>query len=264
MIGKVVGNSKITEKVGVGGFGTVYKGIQINLNREVAIKVLHPQYMEDPNFVEKFQAEAKILATLNHPNIIQVYDIVQEEKTYFIIMEYVTGKPLKNILNKKKRLPVDEAVKIALDVGHALAYTHQKNIIHRDIKPANIMVTEEGISKVMDFGIAKAIGEASESFTKIGSFAYASPEQMNGEPIDTRTDIYALGVTLDHMVRGTPSPQAHGTGTPSAPEVDIPEGLSRVIQKASAPKKEERYVSISEFLEALKKSAQEETIEDKT
>ncbi len=255
MIGKTIGNCKITDKIGVGGFGTVYKGIQISLNREVAIKALHLQFTEMPGFVEKFKSEAKILATLNHQNIVQVYDILNEEGTYFIIMEYVKGEPLKTLLDRKKRFPVDEAVKIAKDIGNALRYTHSKNIIHRDIKPANIIVTEEGACKVTDFGIAKVLTEVTASFTRVGTLIYAAPEQINGEPIDTRCDIYALGATLYHMLSGAIPPANQPPLLLSSLNASIPAILDKIVIKAMQKKKENRYATMEDFLKDLETAA---------
>lgn len=263
MLGKTIGNCKITEKIGIGGFGTVYKGIQLSLNREVAIKALHPQWTEMPGFVEKFQSEAKILASLNHQNIVQVYDILQEQGAYFIIMEYVKGEVLKTLLERPSKLTLAQAISIAKDVGNALDYTHRKNIIHRDIKPANIMVTEEGKAKVMDFGIAKVLTEVTTSFTRVGTLTYAAPEQISGEEIDARADIYALAATLYHILTGQIPPANQPLTPPSSFNPDIPAALDKLIIKAMQKKKEDRYSAMEDFLSDLNAVAPD-TTEEKT
>ncbi len=205
MNGTVLGKRyELLEVVGDGGMATVYKARCRMLDRIVAVKILKPEYSRDQSFVEKFRTEATAAARLSHPNIVNIYDVGQEDDIYYIVMEYVEGRTLKDIISEEGPLPVGKAVDIAIMICDGIHQAHQKGIIHRDIKPANILVTSNGMVKVADFGIAQAISKKTITFGEnvIGSVHYISPEQAKGEPLTPATDIYSLGCVLFEMLTG--------------------------------------------------------------
>ena len=215
MIGKTLGHYQITEKLGEGGMGVVYKARDTHLDRTVAIKVLPPEKVSDPERKRRFVQEAKSASALNHPNIVHVYDIDQSDGTDYIAMEYVDGKTLDQLI-PRKGMRLSEALKCAVQIADALAAAHAAGIIHRDLKPANLMVTDKGLVKVLDFGLAKltepvetdAFGTTetmephTEDGTIVGTVAYMSPEQAEGKKVDARSDIFSLGSVLYEMVTG--------------------------------------------------------------
>ena len=187
-----------------GGMAEVYVALDTQLNRRVAVKILFPEYAREQSFVERFRREAQAAANLNHPNIVAIYDWGQSEGTYFIVMEYVKGQSLRELLNTNGPLDSDDIAEYATDVASALAYAHQHGVVHRDIKPGNILITETGKVKVTDFGIARA--GTSESLTQTGSVmgtaTYFSPEQAQGYNVDGRSDIYSLGIVMYELATG--------------------------------------------------------------
>ncbi|HEX5063335.1 MAG TPA: serine/threonine-protein kinase [Kofleriaceae bacterium] len=199
-----IGNCRIVEEVASGGMAVVYRAVQDPLGRTVAIKALKTSAAAEENVVTRFEREAKSLANLQHENIIHVYDFHRERGAMFIVMEYVQGIDLYDLLEKCGRLPYDVAAIIAMQVARALDYVHYRGIVHRDIKPANIMIARTGGVKVMDFGIARdqSFGDLTEAGTGIGTPAYMSPEQVLGDKLDARSDIFSLGVVLYQMVTG--------------------------------------------------------------
>jgi predicted Ser/Thr protein kinase len=199
-----IGNCRIVEEVASGGMAVVYRAVQDPLGRTVAIKALKSSAAAEENVVTRFEREAKSLALLQHENIIHVYDFHQERGALFIVMEYVQGIDLYDLLEKCGRLPYDAAAIIAMQVARALDYVHYRSIVHRDIKPANVMISRAGGVKVMDFGIARdtSFGDLTEAGTGIGTPAYMSPEQVLGDKLDARSDIFSLGVVLYQMVTG--------------------------------------------------------------
>ena len=199
-----IGNCRILEEVASGGMAVVYRAVQDPLGRTVAIKALKTSVAAEENVVTRFEREAKSLANLQHENIIHVYDFHQERGAMFIVMEYVQGIDLYDLLEKCGRLPYDVAAIVAMQVARALDYVHYRGIVHRDIKPANIMIARTGGVKVMDFGIARdtSFGDLTEAGTGIGTPAYMSPEQVLGDKLDARSDIFSLGVVLYQMVTG--------------------------------------------------------------
>ena len=205
MNGTVLGKRyELLEVVGDGGMATVYKARCRMLDRIVAVKILKDEHSRDQSFVEKFKTEATAAARLSHPNIVNIYDVGQEDDIYYIVMEYVEGRTLKDIISEEGPLPVSKAVDIAIMICDGIHQAHQKGIIHRDIKPANILVTSNGMVKVADFGIAQAISKKTITFggNVIGSVHYISPEQAKGEPLTPATDIYSLGCVLFEMLTG--------------------------------------------------------------
>jgi serine/threonine-protein kinase len=199
-----IGNCRIVEEVASGGMAVVYRAVQDPLGRTVAIKALKSSAALEENVVTRFEREAKSLALLQHENIIHVYDFHRERGALFIVMEYVQGIDLYDLLEKCGRLPYDVAAIIAMQVARALDYVHYRGIVHRDIKPANVMISRQGGTKVMDFGIARdtSFGDLTEAGTGIGTPAYMSPEQVLGDKLDARSDIFSLGVMLYQMVTG--------------------------------------------------------------
>lgn len=205
MIGKILGNRyEVLEKIGGGGMSVVYKARCNVLNRFVAIKVLRQELTSDPDFVEKFKQESLSAASLAHPNIVNIYDTGIENDIYYIVMEYIKGETLKEYIKRKGRLSEEETIIIARQISEALKHAHANKIVHRDIKPHNILLTEEGIVKVADFGIARASTSSTINNTSnvIGSVHYFSPEQARGGYVDEKSDIYSLGIVMYEMITG--------------------------------------------------------------
>lgn len=203
--GKILGNRyQIMENIGEGGMARVYRGMDTKLNRPVAVKILYEQFAGDPDFLRRFKQEAKAAAKLSHPSIVNVYDEGEEDNIHYIIMEYVDGYTLKDIIVRDGPLKQEEAVQIVLQICDALAHAHSQKIIHRDIKPQNIIITFEGRVKVTDFGIARAASDATITYGKslMGSVYYSSPEQARGIGADQKSDLYSLGVVFYEMLTG--------------------------------------------------------------
>ncbi|MCL2336231.1 MAG: Stk1 family PASTA domain-containing Ser/Thr kinase [Firmicutes bacterium] len=205
MIGKMLGNRyKIQEKLGGGGMAIVYMAQDTFLNRLVTIKILRPEFTSDEDFVARFRREAQAVASLSHPNIVNIHDVGQEDAIHYLVMEYVHGDNLKNVIKQKGRLEPVEAVRIAVQVSEALDHAHQNNIVHRDVKPQNILITADGRAKLTDFGIAMEATAATitKTDTVMGSVHYLSPEQARGEMATPKSDIYAVGILLYEMLTG--------------------------------------------------------------
>ncbi len=275
MIGKTLGKYRIVEHLGRGGMAEVYKAYQPGLDRYVAIKLMHTFLVEEEGFLGRFQREAKAVARLRHPNIVQVYDFDVEDGVYYMVMEFIDGITLKAKLQELEaqgqRLPLEEAVRIVKAVGEALAYAHKQGMVHRDVKPANIMLTREGHVILTDFGIAKILGSSTQftaSGMMIGTPAYMAPEQGMGAHGDERSDIYSLGVVLYQLVTGrlpfdADTPLAivlkhlnDPLPLPRAVNPELSEGIERVILKALAKDPADRYQSVEEMLADLDKAMQ--------
>ena len=195
----LAGRYELIEKIGEGGMAIVYKAKCRLLNRYVAIKILRPEFTKDEQFVENFRRESQAAAGLSHPNIVSVYDVGQEGNIHFIVMELVEGKTLSKLIEEKGRLDYKEAINITRQVASALSLAHKNQIVHRDIKPHNILITNTGVAKLADFGIAKAVSASTiigGNNKVMGSVHYFSPEQARGAYVDERSDIYSLGIVL--------------------------------------------------------------------
>ncbi len=207
MTGKILGNRyEILEQLGGGGMAIVYKGQDKLLHRLVTIKILRPEFTLDQDFIRRFQREAQAVARLSHPNIVNIYDVGQENDIHYLIMEYVNGEDLKTILKREKTLPFSQIIQFSLQVCTALEHAHENNIVHQDVKPHNILITPNGKAKLTDFGIAHDITTTMVTQTGketiMGTAHYLSPEQVRGEPATPKSDLYALGVTLYEMLTG--------------------------------------------------------------
>ncbi|MGB9736519.1 MAG: protein kinase domain-containing protein [bacterium] len=252
---------RMIREIGRGNMGTVYEAYDNILERKVAYKVPNLDLTHHPELVTDFLREAKSAAALNHPNIVIVYDAGKQGNDYYIAMELINGKTLKDILRIKGRLNSDEAIKIAEQLTRALVYAHSNNIIHRDIKPGNIMITDNNIVKLMDFGLAKVLHDASQTATKvIGTPYYMAPEQIKGDRIGFETDIYALGVVMFEMLTGIPPFQKgdvyyhHLHTPPPSPKTIVPEisdKLNSIILRCLQKEPEKRFVNASELLSAI-------------
>ncbi|HAQ41022.1 MAG TPA: Stk1 family PASTA domain-containing Ser/Thr kinase [Clostridiales bacterium] len=245
MIGKVLGNRyEIIEKIGGGGMSIVYKAKCRVLNRYVAIKILRDELTGDPEFVEKFKQESLSAASLTHPNIVNIYDTGIEGDIYYIVMEYVKGETLKKYINRKGRLSEQETLRISRQVAEALKHAHSNNIVHRDIKPHNILITEEGIAKVTDFGIARAATSSTINNTSnvIGSVHYFSPEQARGGYVDEKSDIYSLGIVMYEMVTGV---------VPFDADNHISVAMKQIQEKPVPPSKKVKNLQISKEFEDI-------------
>ena len=266
LVGKVIGNRyEIIEKIGEGGMATVYKAKCNILKRYVAVKVLRDEFTTDEEFIKRFNTEAQAAASLTHPNIVSIYDVGHEDNTYYIVMELVQGKTLKEIINEDGALPWKWALNVSIQVASALETAHKNNIVHRDIKPHNIIITEDGIAKVTDFGIAKAVSNSTITAfgTTIGSVHYFSPEHARGGYTDAKSDLYSLGIVMYEMLTGrvpfdadTPVSVAlkHMQEKPVEPvklNPTIPYAVNKIIMKAMEKDPNDRYQSATEMLKDL-------------
>lgn len=267
MIGTLLLNRyELLEKIGEGGMGTVYKAKCHLLNRFVAIKILKAELSNDEEFVARFKREATSIARLSHPNIVNVHDVGTENQINFIVMEYIDGKTLKQIIKENGRIDSQKTLDIVFQVAKALESAHKNNIIHRDIKPDNIMVMEDNRVKVMDFGIAKVAdsGTMTSSNSIMGTVRYFAPEQAKGNLVDCRTDIYSLGIVMYEMVTGQVPYNAESSISiammhiqePVIPPIeifaDIPENINQVILKSMQKEPIKRYQTAGEMADVLK------------
>ncbi|HXV44166.1 MAG TPA: serine/threonine-protein kinase, partial [Anaerolineae bacterium] len=266
----IAGRYKLEAVLGQGGMSTVYKTTDANLQRPVALKLIHAHLSNDPEFVRRFEQEAAAVARLRHPNIIQIYDFAHEGDLSYMVMEYVPGETLQDKLKAlnatNQRLPLAETIQLMAIICDTVAYAHNRGMIHRDLKPANVMLTPQGLPVLMDFGVAKMLGEGhlTATGTIVGTARYMSPEQASGEHPDKRTDIYSLGVILYEMTTGRPpfdgdSDIAILMKHVSQPVPDIrqiqssvPDLLVAVIEKALAKNPAERYQTAADMAIALR------------
>ncbi len=262
----IVDRYEILEKIGTGGMSDVYKSKDHKLNRYVAVKVLKQEFSENANFVSKFRVEAQAAAGLMHPNIVNVYDVGEENDVYFIVMELVEGITLKKYIERKARLSVKEAISIAIQVSMGIEAAHNNHIIHRDIKPQNIIISKEGKVKVTDFGIAKAATSNTITSNVMGSVHYTSPEQARGGYSDEKSDIYSLGITMFEMLTGRVPFNGETTVAiaikhiqeplPSPREFvsEIPISVEQIVFKCCQKSPDRRYQTMGDLIVDLKQS----------
>lgn len=266
MIGTLFLNRyKLLEKIGEGGMGIVYKAKCSVLNRFVAVKVLKPELNKNEDFIARFKREADSIANLSCPNIVSIYDIGLENNINFIVMEYIKGKTLKQVIKENGRLSSLKSIEISIQIANALQYAHENNIIHRDIKPDNIIITDNNIVKLMDFGIAKVADSATitNSNKIIGSVHYFSPEQAKGKFVDHRTDIYALGIVMYEMITGQVPFDGDTSISIAMMHIqehvippkelidDIPETINKVILKSLEKDPIDRFQTAKELFDVL-------------
>lgn len=262
MADRTIGKYIATDIIGRGGFSLVYRGVHLGLNIPVAIKMLRHDMAMDPDFLSTFQKEAQTIAALNHENIIKVFDIEQRFKTVFIIMEYLQGESLKDMLVHLKKIAPSLAVNFILQICSGLSYAHRRRIIHRDINPSNIIIQRNDRLKILDFGLACPIG--TEDFCSLGTVAYMAPEQIASEAMDQRTDIYALGIMAYEMVTGKRPfvvedlqdvMRLHlheDIPDPSDIVTDLPPALCRFVVKAGRCDPDRRYQNVQQVIDELK------------
>lgn len=265
--GTVLGNRyEIIAKIGTGGMADVYKGRDLKLNRFVAVKVLKSEFSSNKNFVSKFKVEAQSAAGLMHHNIVNVYDVGEENGLHYFVMELVEGITLKNYIEKKIRLSYKEALSIAIQVSQGIEAAHNNGIIHRDIKPQNIIISREGKVKVADFGIARAATSDTITSHAMGSVHYTSPEQARGGYSDAKSDIYSIGITLFEMVTGRVPFDGETTvaiaikhiqedmPSPKVYVSDLPISVEKIILKCTQKNPDRRYYNMAELIKDLKKA----------
>lgn len=257
---------EILEKIGSGGMSVVYKARCHTLDRLVAIKVLKEEFAFDESFVSKFKMEAQSAARLSHPNIVSVYDVVDEDVYHYIVMELIEGITLKNYIEKKGYLESKEAIGIALQVGQGMAAAHEQHIIHRDIKPQNMIISRDGKVKVADFGIARAVSSQTMNATAVGSVHYISPEQARGGYCDERSDIYSFGITMYEMATGRVPFEGDNTVTvalahleepvtpPSQYVPDMSHAMEQIILRCTQKRPDRRYASVIDVIADLRKA----------
>ena len=266
-IGMMIGERyEILEKIGTGGMSDVYKAKDHKLNRFVAVKVLKQEFGENANFVSKFRVEAQAAAGLMHPNIVNVYDVGEENEIHYIVMELVEGITLKKYIEKKARLSVKEAISIAIQVAMGIEAAHNNHIIHRDIKPQNVIISKEGKVKVTDFGIAKAATSNTITSNVMGSVHYTSPEQARGGYSDEKSDVYSLGITLFEMLTGRVPFNGETTVAIAIKHIqeeltsprefvpEIPVSVEQIVFKCCQKSPDRRYQSMGELIQDLKQS----------
>ncbi|MGH2455345.1 MAG: protein kinase domain-containing protein, partial [Candidatus Limnocylindria bacterium] len=268
MIGRLINERyRLIAPLGEGGMATIWRAVDQQLDREVAVKILREQFGTDAGFAARFRQEARSAGSLSHPNIVPVYDYGTDVEvgTQYIVMQLVEGEDLSTILRERGNLSTDDAVRVALGVASALEAAHRRGIVHRDVKPGNILITDDGDVKVTDFGIARAVSEASMTVTgtTLGSVHYFSPEQARGDEVTGASDVYALGIVLFEMLTGRrpfEGDSAAGVALkrlnedPPRPETfrPVPSGLSAIVMRALERDAARRFPDAGSLAEALR------------
>lgn len=273
LIGRILGKRyELIEKIGSGGMANVYKAKCQLLKRFVAIKILRPELVEDEEFVARFKRESQAAASLSHPNIVNVFDVGEETGVHYIVMEYVQGKTLKELIKEKSPMDFQDTIRISLQICAALKHAHNNKIVHRDIKPQNILVSDDGTIKVADFGIARAVTSSTVTIAGanvIGSVHYFSPEQARGSYVDTRSDIYSLGIVIYEMLTGKVPFEGDTAISVALKHIqenvlpineinpNVPNSIQDIIEKAIEKDPNKRYQDIEEMINDLKHSLKE-------
>ncbi|MGH2402034.1 MAG: Stk1 family PASTA domain-containing Ser/Thr kinase, partial [Candidatus Limnocylindria bacterium] len=269
MIGRLIsGRYRLIAPLGEGGMATIWRAVDEQLDREVAVKLLRPQFSADAGFAARFKQEARSAGGLSHPNIVSVYDYGTDgaDGEQYIVMELIEGRDLSAVLHERGALSVDDAVRVAIGVAGALEVAHRKGIVHRDVKPGNILITDSGDVKVTDFGIARAVAEASMTVTgtTLGSVHYFSPEQARGDEVTGASDVYALAIVLFEMLTGRRPFEGDSAAavalkrlnedppTPSSIGRPVPPGLEAILMRALSREQVDRYPDAGAFAEALR------------
>ncbi|MBZ5723541.1 MAG: serine/threonine protein kinase [Acidobacteriia bacterium] len=265
MTGRVIGNYRIVDKLGEGGMGTVYRGIDTMVEREVALKSLRPEIAAQPGVLERFHREAVVLARLNHPAIAQLYTFFKDGNEFFMVMEYVAGQTLEQMIQQRGALPWPQALSFALQMLEGIGHAHALDILHRDLKPANVIVTPSGRLKLMDFGIAQALGAArlTREGRIVGTLEYLAPERIQGKPADARSDLYSAGVVLYEMLTGRLPFDSDSDyellmaqvqkqpPTPRELGIELPAEVESAVMKALEKDPDRRYRDAASFAAAL-------------
>jgi serine/threonine protein kinase len=267
MVGEVLSDRyELEELVGTGGMSSVYRAHDRLLDRKVALKILHQQYGDDPEYVERFRREARSVASLSHPNVVTVIDRGEHDGRQFIVFEYVDGENLKRLIQREGPLPVDQAIGLALQIARGLSFAHQQGLVHRDVKPQNVLLNGNGQAKVTDFGIARSLDVQhgmTQTGTVLGTSDYIAPEQAQGQPVDEQTDIYSLGVVLYEMLTNDVPFEGENFVAVAMQHIsepvphvralrpDAPLRLDAVVQRAMAKESADRFPSMAAFCQEL-------------
>ncbi len=267
MVGEVLSDRyELEELVGTGGMSSVFRAHDRLLDRKVALKVLHQQYADDPEYVERFRREARAVATLSHPNIVTVIDRGEHADRQFIVFEYVDGENLKRLIERSGPLPVEQALELAMQIARGLSFAHQEGLVHRDVKPQNVLLNGDGRAKVTDFGIARSLDVkrgVTQTGTVLGTSDYIAPEQAQGRRVDEQTDVYSLGVVLyELLTREVPFPGENFVAVamrhineppPSIRDrrPDVPPRVEAAVQRAMAKDPGDRFPSMADFCREL-------------
>jgi serine/threonine protein kinase len=267
MIGqRLAGRYELQDLAGTGGMSSVYRAKDAVLERTVAIKILHEHFSDDPEYIERFRREARALAQLNHPNIVTVIDRGEHEGRQFIVFEHVDGETLKSLIDREGPLPVDQALSLVHQIARGLAFAHEHGVVHRDVKPHNVLIDEDGVAKVTDFGVARSVDPAdglTETGALLGTSEYIAPEQANGQRVDERSDQYSLGTVLYELLAGEPPFSGDNfmavamrhiqEPVPSVREArpDVSPRLDAIVARSMAKRPEDRFPTTEAMMAAL-------------